>query len=407
MARMPMTLPSRPDPGFRPLTPALTLLFAAASGLCVANIYFAQPLIEPIARTLGMPPALAGLLMTLTQLGYGAGLLFVVPLSDVVENRRLVLWAMGFAVAGLAAAAAAPSAAAFLVASFAVGVGAVAAQVLLPLASHLAPEAMRGKVVGNVMAGLLTGIMLARPFSSFVAASFGWRAVFAISALLMAALTLVLARRLPRRRPEHIASYRRIIVSLAGIVVATPLLRYRAAYQGSLFAIFQAFWTAVPLALSAEYGLGQHAIAGFALAGAGGALTAPLAGRMADRGWSRPATGAAIALVLAASLGGGLAMQRHSIAGLLVVALVIDGAVQSCQVLSLRSLYMLAPELRGRLNALFLTFMFVCGAAGSGSAAALYTHHGWNAIGLLSAGLALVALAIHAAEQRFATRAAA
>ena len=399
-----MTPAHRPAPSLRPLTPALTLLFAAASGLCVANIYFAQPLIEPIARTLGMPAALAGLLMTLTQLGYGAGLLFVVPLSDVLENRRLALWAMAVAVAGLAAAMAAPNAAAFLVASFAVGVGAVAAQVLLPLASHLAPEAERGKVVGNVMAGLLAGIMLARPFSSFVAASFGWRAVFGISALLMAALTAVIARALPRRRPAHTASYGRILASLAGIVAATPLLRYRAAYQGALFAIFQAFWTAAPLALSAEFGLGQHAIAGFALAGAGGALTAPLAGRMADRGWSRPATGAAIALVLAASLGGAWAVQRHSIAGLLGVALVIDGAVQSCQVLSLRSLYMLAPELRGRLNALFLTFMFVCGAAGSGTAAALYTHHGWNAIGLLSAGLALVAFVIYATEHRLAAR---
>ncbi|MDO9353480.1 MAG: MFS transporter [Solirubrobacteraceae bacterium] len=186
------TLPHRaPAAG---LSPTLTALFAVACGLCVANIYFAQPLIEPISQALGLHAGLAGLVVTLTQLGYGAGLILLVPLADVVENRRLIMWAMGGAVIGLIGAAASVSAATFLLASFVVGSCAVAAQVLVPFASHLAPDASRGKVVGNVMAGLLGGIMLARPFSSIVAAAFGWRAVFGISALLMAVLIVVIAR---------------------------------------------------------------------------------------------------------------------------------------------------------------------------------------------------------------------
>ena len=357
-------MPSSPAPGPAgrqaaaapaALSTGLTLLFAVGCGLCVANIYFAPPLIGPIAATLQMHAGLAGLIMTLTQLGYGAGLLFLVPLADVVENRRLILAAMAGAVAGLVGIALSNSAATFLAASFLVGTCAVAAQVLVPLASHLVADATRGKVVGNIMAGLLAGIMLARPFSSLVASAFGWRAVFAVSALLMAGLAGVLWRALPRRRPHGSIGYARTLASLPGIVRRTPLLRRRALYQGLLFSGFQAFWTAVPLALAHEFGLGQGGIALFALAGAAGALVAPWAGRLADRGRTQPATGAAIGVALLSFGVAALGFRFHSLAALVAAAVLLDGAVQLCNVLSLRSLYMLAPELRGRLNGLFLT----------------------------------------------------
>ncbi|HEY4066071.1 MAG TPA: MFS transporter [Burkholderiaceae bacterium] len=387
------------------LSPRLTWLFAVACGLCVANIYFAQPLIAPIAADLALPPGLAGLVMTLTQLGYGSGLLLLVPLADVIENRRLILLAMGGAVIGLVLAAASVSAITFLAASFLVGMCAVAAQVLVPLASHLAPEATRGKVVGNVMAGLLAGIMLARPFSSLVAAAFGWRAVFAVSAVLMGALIAVIARALPQRRPQESAGpaavgYAATLRSLPGIVRRTPLLRRRALYQALMFATFQAFWTAAPLVLAHEFGFGQGGIALFALAGAAGALAAPWAGRLADRGMTRRATGIAMATVLLSFGIGALAVHLHSLAGLVVAALLVDGAVQVTQVLSIRSLYMLAPELRGRLNALFMTCVFLSAAIASGTSAAIYAFRGWDGLCLLGAGLALIALGVYATEYR-------
>lgn len=382
------------------ISPAVTLLFAVACGLCVANIYFAQPLIGPIAQTLQLHAGLAGLIMTLTQLGYCAGLLFLVPLADVVENRRLILLAMAGAVIGLIGIALSNSAATFLAASFVVGLCAVAAQVLVPLASHLVPGATRGKVVGNIMAGLLAGIMLARPFSSVVAAALGWRAVFGISALLMTALALVLWRALPQRVPHCSQGYARTMASLPGIVLRTPMLRRRALYQGMLFAGFQAFWTAAPLALAHEFGMGQGGIALFALAGAAGALVAPWAGRLADRGLTRPATGGAIFVALLSFGIGAVAVSHRSIAGLVLAGLLLDGAVQLCNVLSLRSLYMLAPELRGRLNGLFLTSIFLCAALASGLAAALYAFHGWGALCLLGGGFALVALLFYLTEFR-------
>ena len=368
------------------LTPLLTLVFAVACGLCVANIYYAQPLIGPIADTLQLRPGLAGLIMTLTQLGYGAGLLLLVPLADVVENRRLV----GIALSD--------SAVTFLAASFVVGACAVAAQVLLPFASHLAPEATRGKVVGNIMAGLLGGIMLARPFASMVASALGWRAVFWLSAVLMAVLIVVLWRVLPQRRPHASVGYARTMASLPGIVWNTPVLRRRGLYQGMMFSGFQAFWTAVPLALAHEFGMGQGGIAAFALAGAAGALMAPIAGRLADRGLTRPATGIAIAVALFSFVLGAVAMHYHSLAGLVAAGILLDGAVQLCQVLNFRSLFMLAPELRGRLNGLFMTFIFICAAVASGIAAAVYAFHGWGGLCLLGGGYVLVALLYYATE---------
>jgi predicted MFS family arabinose efflux permease len=382
------------------LSAAQVALFAAACGLTVANIFYTQPLIGLIGPALGLPAGLGGLIVTLTQLGYGAGLLFLVPLSDVIENRRLVVWALGAVVLGLLGIALSHSTVGFMASSFVVGVFAVATQVLVPFASHLAPGSSRGRVVGNVMSGLLGGIMLARPFSSYVAATLGWRAVFYISAGMMLALMLLLLRALPQRRPSAKLSYWQILGSMPHLVASTPLLRRRAFYQAMMFAGFNVFWTGSPLLLAHEFDMGQRGIALFTLAGAAGALAAPIAGRLADRGLTRPATGwalvAAVTAFVAAVEGGRL----HSLTLLVLGALILDAAVQVCQVLSLRSIYTLAPALRGRLNGLLVAFAFLGGATGSGLAAAVYAMRGWTTLGGLGGLFIIVALAQYASELR-------
>jgi predicted MFS family arabinose efflux permease len=382
------------------LKPVQVAVFAAACGLSVANIYYSQPLIGLIAPALGLHAGLAGLIVALTQIGYGTGLLFLVPLSDVLENRRLVIWALGAVVLGLLGIALSDSAVTFMVASFVVGVSAVATQILVPFASHLTPEASRGKVVGNVMSGLLAGIMLARPFSSYVAATLGWRAVFYISAGMMLVLMGVLLRALPQRRPSARLTYPQILRSLPGLVAGTPLLRRRACYQGMMFAGFNVFWTASPLLLANEFGLEHRSIALFTLAGAAGALSAPLSGRLADRGLTRPATGWALLAAVVAFAVAAEAVHTHSLVLLVLAAVTLDAAVQVCQVLSLRSIYMLAPDLRGRLNGLFISFAFLCGAAGSGLAAAVYAFRGWSTLAGLGALFGVAALALYVSEFR-------
>lgn len=380
------------------LTPGLTTLISAACGITIANIYFAQPLIGLIAPALGMRAELAGLVMTLTQAGFALGLLLLVPMADVFENRRLVALALAAATLGLFGIASASSVTMFLSASIIVGICAAATHVLVPFASHLAPQPSRGRVVGQVMAGLLAGIMLSRPLSSFVAGLFGWRVVFGTSGVVLLGLAGILLRLLPERRPAAGMKYREILGSMIGLVLHTPVLRRRAMYQGMMFAAFNVFWTGTPLLLIHAYGMSLHGVALFAFVGAGGALAAPPAGRLADRGLTKPVTGIAMAAVCASFLLAAWAVERHSVLVLGLAGLLLDAAVQMCQVLSLRSLYMLAPELRGRLNGLYMAWVFGCGAVASGSAVAVYQLAGWNALVCLGAAFAAAGLLYYFTE---------
>lgn len=365
---------------------------AAACGLSVANLYYAQPLAGPIAHALGMSRAATGLVVTLTQVGYGLGLAFLVPLGDLMENRRLIVvttlgGALAMALAGLS-----PSAGLFLAAALLVGIGSVAAQMLVPVAAHMAPPEARGRVVGEVMSGLIAGILLARPVASLVADRLGWRAVFLIAAAAMVGLALAVLKVLPQRRPRADHSYGALIASMGALLRDTPVLRRSIAYQGCLFAAFSLFWTVTPLLLAGPaYRLSQTGIALFALAGASGALIAPVAGRMADRGLSRPGFGLAFA---AAALcfglcwvgrgGGALGLGALALAGAL-----LDLGVQTSQVLNQREIYSLVDHARSRLNGLYVAFYFVGAAFGSGVGGAVYAWAGWG--GVVGLGLAFCA----------------
>ncbi|WGF86397.1 MFS transporter [Marinivivus vitaminiproducens] len=400
MSTMQQTLEG-PVPSAEPvLTPALTFVMAVACGAMVANLYFSQALIGLIGPALGLNEGTAGLTVTLTQLGYGAGLLFIVSLADLVENRRLILFNLGCVITGLVIVALSTSASVFLVGSFLAGFGSVGAQILVPFAAHIAPEAVRGRVIGNIMAGLLTGIMLARPAANMIADLAGWRAVFVVAAVLMTALMAVLARTLPERWPRADMHYGQILLSTLRLLRDLPLLRRRTAYQSIAFATFNLFWTAVPLALAQSFGLGQRGIALFALAGAGGALAAPMAGRLADRGLTRPATGFAIAVLALSCLLAGWATAAGLILVLVVTAVTLDAAVQTNQVISQRAIYSLSAEARGRLNAAYMTVVFVCGALGSLLGAWTFSHGGWRATALTGVAMSLAALVLFATEFR-------
>ena len=380
------------------MRPALIAVFAVACGAMVANIYYAQPLIGLIAPAIGLAPRMAGFTVTLTQLGYGTGLLFIVSLADLVENRRLALVMLSGVIVSLVGVATAHSAPAFLIFSFLTGFCSVGAQILIAFAAHMATDETRGRVVGNIMGGLVTGIMLARPAASFLAASFGWRAIFWVSAAGMVVLGAVLARMLPERRPITQLHYGQILVSTLRLLVREPVIRRRAAYQATLFATFHLFWTATPLFLAARFGFGQRGIALFALAGAGGALAAPIAGRLADRGYTRAGTtGALVAAIIAFLVAG-----WSGTAGVLIVlalgAILLDGATQFNQVISQRVIYAIAPQARGRITSVFMTTVFVGGAVGSSLAPLTLIRGGWMATMLAGAAAVSVAFLLFLTE---------
>ena len=390
--------PALLDKSLRPpdVSSSAILTLAIACGLLVANIYYAQPLIAEIAKSLGLAVGAAGLIVTMSQIGYGLGLLFVVPLGDLVENRRLVLTSVALSAGALASAAFAPSAAVFLTCAAAIGLGSVAVQILIPLAAHLAPEAKRGRVVGTVSSGLMIGIMLARPVSSFIAAQSSWRVVFGVSAAAMVVLAAALSHLLPTRAPQTRMTYGELIGSMVHLVRETPILRRRAFYQGCLFFAFSLFWTTSPLLLAGpHYGLTQNGIALFALAGVSGAIAAPIGGRVADRGWGRPATAAAIALVALTMLASIFIPQGSAVAlALLVVAAIaIDFGVQANLVLGYRAIFSLAPDARGRLNGVYLSTAFVGGAIGSALGTWAYARGGWPLACSVGLAAPVVALA--------------
>lgn len=382
-----------------PSTALLTVIGFATGGL-VANLYYSQPLIALIGPDLGIRPDLAGAIVSITQIGYAVGLFLLVSLADLIENKRLVLIALAGTILALLGAALSTTAALFFVASFVIGVCSTAAQVLVPYTIHLVPEAKRGRVVGNVMAGLLTGILLARPFALFVSAGLGWRSVFWISAGLMLLIAVLLWRMMPKYQPQGGMSYGKILRSMFTLVRDTPVLRRRAAYQGLMFCAFNVFWTAAPLMLAERFGLGQQGIALFALAGAGGALAAPLAGRFADRGWVRGATFSAMALLALSFFGSGWAVGAGALLVLVVLTVVLDAAVQINQVVSQRVIFSLSGEARGRINAVYMTTAFFGGAIGSTLATTAYHAGGWSATATAGGIIGVLALLLFATERR-------
>jgi len=249
------------------------------------------------------------------------------------------------------------------------------------------------------MAGLLTGIMLARPLANLVAAQFGWRAIFWISSGAMLVVLMLLRAALPMRRPHGSAGYGAILKSMLHLLATTPALRRRALYQGGIFACFNLFWTAIPLLLSEKFGYGQRQIAMFALAGAAGAAAAPIAGRLADRGFTQRGTAVAMTSLIVWFLVAGWAGAVVSVAGLVLAAIFIDSAVQTNQILSQRIIFSLNEQARGRLNAVYMTIVFLLGSAGSALAAATYFYGGWWATAASGAGLGLAVLLVFATER--------
>ena len=385
---------ARTDAPEKDVSAAVVRLAALGCGILVATIYYGQPLLDPISRSIGLPRAAAGLVVTVMQVGYGLGLAGIVPLADRYENRALVTASLGVTALALAAIGLAHGAAGFLVPAAVAGMSCVGAQILVPMIAGMAAPARRGRVIGTVMGGLLTGIMLARPAASFVASLVGWRGMFlvaaAATALVCVALRLTLPRHVPAGRGHYLATLR----STVAVIGRYPLLRRRIAYQALLFALFVGFWTTVPLLLADRFGFGQQRIALFALAGAGGALAAPFAGRLADRGHARAATmtaAAGAAAMLAATWP--LAFWgRASLAAAVALALcaaVFDAFVQTNHVVSQRLIFALSDAERARLNAAYTSSIFAAGAMASAFGPVLYAALGWKALSL--AGLAMAA----------------
>ncbi|WP_312830491.1 MFS transporter, partial [Pantoea anthophila] len=275
----------------------MIFLFSLTSALAVANVYSAQPLLESIADSLQVSPGTTGAVVTATQAGYALGLIFLVPLGDCVNRKKMVLTQLLLSVLALTGAACAPNLMTLLWAMLLVGLMAVVTQVMVAWAALLASPAQRGQVVGSVTSGIVIGILLARLVAGMIADLAGWRAVYLTAAGLLLLLSFVLAKALPAtpRPPQRTSSAQRFL-SVFRLLLTEPLLRRRGLLALLIFAAFSMLWSSMVLPLT-ELSLSHTATGMFGLAGLAGALAASRAGAWADRGWGPPATGFALALL--------------------------------------------------------------------------------------------------------------
>ncbi|RPE38876.1 putative MFS family arabinose efflux permease [Streptomyces sp. Ag109_O5-1] len=377
----------------------LIALLAIASGMTVANLYYAQPLLSSLRDVFHVSTTGAGWLITLTQVGYVVGMLFLVPLGDRLEKRRLITVLLAVTTLALVTAGLATNFPLLLTASLISGTTSVVAQILVPFAASLAPDHARGRIVGRVMSGLLTGILLSRTLSSLVSDLAGWRVVYLGSAALMAVLAVALHAALPQHAPTTNIPYAHVLRSTVQLVRTHPELLRRGLYQAAMFGSFSAFWTTISYVLTGpRFHYSEVGVGIFALVGAAGAAVAPFAGHWADRKLTRPMTGAAFAVAAVAFALAGFGQRSIVLIGL--AAILLDMAVQTTLILGQHTIYQLDPDARARLNSAFIATFFLGGAVGSQLGSLTYYARGWTAVTLVGGALPLLALLYWASEHR-------
>ncbi|MFK9080999.1 MFS transporter [Pseudomonas neuropathica] len=370
---------------FQGLSPSLTLLFSITCALAVANVYFAQPLLDSMAQSLGVASSMIGIVVTATQVGYALGLLFIVPLGDLVNRKRLMLTQVLLSAVALAAVGAAQQWLALLGAMIVMGLLAVVVQVLVAYAAVLATPSQRGQAVGTVTSGIVLGILLARFTSGLIADIAGWRAVYYVSSGLMLTLAAVLWKVVPvTPSPRQKDTYLALIGSLFKLFISEPTLRARGLLALLIFAAFSVLWTAMVLPLSAPpLSLSHTAIGLFGLAGVAGALAARRAGRWADQGLGQRVTGIALGLLTLSWLP--ISVAETSLVALVCGVVLLDFAVQAVHVTNQSIIFAARPDAQSRMVGAYMCFYSVGSALGAAAATQVYALWGWEAVSLLGA----------------------
>lgn len=371
---------------------------AIVCGVCVANICYNQPLLGDFAAYFHASAGEVGWVAMASQAGYGIGLLFFLPLGDIMERRRLVLTLICICAVMLAATAAAPTLPLLILGNLLIGATAMGAQILIPLAVEMSPANAQGRTVGVMMTGVLGGILLARTLAGFVGDHFGWRAMFGLAAAMMVVLAGLLRGVMPHRPPALALSYGRLMHSLWEVLKTQPRL-WRPALVGALsFATFTAFWTSLAFLMKEHFHRGATETGLFGIVGLVGALAAPYAGKFADRFGAVYTVSIALAVIFAAF---GIMFMWVTIPMLIVGVLLMDVGVQTVQVAEQGRVLSLIPQARSRLNTLYMVSRFVGGALGSLVGAFAWTHGQWPAVCGATLGLTALAMVIHLVGQRY------
>jgi len=406
-AEQPRPTPQAPlsaaSPHSTPRAPLPFLGLACAVG--VSTIYYNQPLLLEMAHSYGTTAGHAGFVAVATQVGYAFGLLFFVPLGDVLERRALMMRLYGAVALALLLVALSPNLTLLIAGSALIGLLASVTHIVLPIAPDLVDDASRGRAIGIVMTGLLLGILLARTFAGWVANIHGWRYVFVVAAVINAIFVPLLWRMMPKLPPKQSLSYATAMRSLWTLFRTQPLLRESCVLGALVFASFSCFWTTLAFLLDSHYGLGPGVAGTFGVVGAAGAMVAPIAGRLADRKGSRWVISIGMSLLAASYVllwgeeKARMATPLH-IAALVIGVVVLDMGAQMMQVSNQTRIFGLVPSARSRLNTVYMTIYFSGAAVGSALATLAWVHWKWNGVCGLALGLIALAAIRHVTGRR-------
>lgn len=373
------------------LTRPLLLMMAFATGATVANLYYNQPLLDQMRGDFGVSYKEMGLIPTLTQVGYALGMLFLVPLGDKFEKKRLVMIFTALAALCLILLASASQFYVAAAASLCLGLFTMTPQTLIPFAAQMAEPERKGSVVGTMMSGVLLGVLLARTVSGYVGAAYGWRAMFGLAAAVLVVLGLVLARFLPRSTPSYQGSYFGLLRSVAQIFATQPVLREASLFGGVLFGAFSVFWsTLIYLMESPIFNLGSRTVGMYGLLGAVAALMSPLVGALSDRSDPRRTTGILMGVTFLSFLL--MDVTGTSLVGLAFGVVLMDIGVQSGHVSNMSRILKLIPEAQSRLQTGYMFCYFLGGAIGSWLGTWSWAAYHWS--GVCCSALALLAVGL-------------
>ena len=386
---------NKPNTAAEPeLTRTTLWLMTIGSGMVVANIYYNQPLLVEIARTYGVPEAAAGNVAMLTQVGYAIGLLFIIPLGDMLRRKRLILYDFVLIVLSLLLAAFSPNLYVLLAASLLIGATSVVPQLFVPMAAHLARPEARGKAVGTVMSGLLIGVLCSRTLSGFVGAHLGWRAMYMIAAGLMLLLWVAIYALLPEMKPAFKGDYRSLMKSLVHLVRTEPKLRLASARGALAFAGFGGFWTTLVFLLEGPpFNAGSEVAGSFGLIGAGGAVMATVMGRLSDKFDTKHLVTVTISMLIVSYMIFGF--FSASMIGLVVGVILLDLGLQASHIANQTVVFSLNPQARNRLNTIYMFTYFLGGAIGTYVASQAWHIWRWNGVVVVGLFFSCMALAVH------------
>nr|WP_234972995.1 MFS transporter [Paenibacillus vortex] len=370
----------------------MTLLFAVACGMSVANIYFAQPLLDELSNEFNMDYSIIGILITVTQVFYALGLLLLVPLGDLLNQRRLIIAQMAISIMALVIVGTASSGTMLFAGLALVGLLAVVTQTIVAFAATTAAPAERGRVVGMVTSGVVIGILLARTISGILKDLAGWRSVYLVSAALMLLMVYALYKVMPDgERKVKTVPYSQLLKSVLMLFLQERLLRIRAVLAMLIFTAFSILWTPLVLPLSSPpLSLSHSAIGAFGLVGVVGALAAAKAGKLADRGYGQRTTGIALFLLLLSWLP--ISYTEQSLFALVIGIVLLDLAVQAVHVTNQSMIFALRPQARSRMVAGYMIFYSIGSAAGSIASTHIYGQYGWHGVCVLGASVSAFAL---------------